>query len=81
MGSQLLGSLALLGGHLFDGPRTRTISGALMQRAKKRLLLLENGGASDAGHENDGAGKHAGGSGSGLGGRHFLVVFLLGWSV
>lgn len=78
MSSQLLGSLALLGGHLFDAPITRDVSGALMQRDRKSALLLENGGASDAGHKDDGAGKHTGGSGGGLGGRHVCVLFPLG---
>ncbi|KAH0107505.1 hypothetical protein KCU96_g54, partial [Aureobasidium melanogenum] len=43
-------------------------------KAKKQSLLLENGASSDAGHEDDGTGKHARGSGGGLGGRHVCVL-------
>ncbi|KAG9956371.1 hypothetical protein KCV02_g42, partial [Aureobasidium melanogenum] len=80
----LLRSLALLGvllSRLFDDPRTKAISSALMQKAKKHSLLLESGASSDAGHEDDGTSKHARGSGGGLGGRHVCVLFFLGWSV
>ncbi|KAH0062634.1 hypothetical protein KCU72_g60, partial [Aureobasidium melanogenum] len=66
---------------LFDDPRTKAISSALMQKAKKHSLLLESGASSDAGHEDDGTSKHARGSGGGLGGRHVCVLFFLGWSV
>ncbi|KAH0046295.1 hypothetical protein KCU80_g39, partial [Aureobasidium melanogenum] len=84
VGGQLLRSLALLGvllSRLFDDPRTKAISSALMQKAKKHSLLLESGASSDAGHEDDGTSKHARGSGGGLGGRHVCVLFFLGWSV
>jgi hypothetical protein len=84
VGSQLLGSLALLGvllGHLFDDPIAKCVSSALMQVVGEYSLLLENGASSDAGNEDDGTGEHARGGGGGLGGRHVCVLFLLGWSV
>lgn len=79
MGGQFLGGLALLGfllGHLFDDPVRKNIGGALIQKNRERLLLLEDDASSNAGHEDDGTSKHARSSGGGLGGRHVCVLFL-----
>lgn len=84
MGGQLLRSLAVLGvllGHLLDDPVRRDVSRALTQKDKTHSLLLEHGASSDAGHEDDGASKHARSSDGGLGGGHVCVSFLLRQSV